>query len=97
MREYQLLLDILDLLPLALQVLLPQADLVVTTADGKNVTAQTPANTPQNGIKLECLAGPLARVGSVGGPDADGLVLGGGGNVRFGQNAGGPGHVADPV
>lgn len=97
MREYQLLLDILDFLPLALQVLLPQADLVVTTTDGKNVAAQTPASAPQNGVELECLASPLAGVGSVRGPDADGLVLRCRGNVRFGQNAGGPGHIADPV
>lgn len=41
-----LLLDILDLFPLALQVLLPQADLVVAAADGQNVTAQAPADSP---------------------------------------------------
>lgn len=41
-----LLLDILDLLPLPLEVLLPQTDLVITTADGKDVAAETPANTP---------------------------------------------------
>lgn len=97
MRGNQLLLDVLDLLPLPLQILLPQADLVVAAADGKNVAAQTPANAPQNGIELECLAGPLAGVGSVRGPDADGLVLRGRGDVRFGQNAGRPGHITDPV
>jgi hypothetical protein len=41
-----------------LQVLhrLPQTDLVITSADGKNVAAETPANTPQNSVKLQCLA-----------------------------------------
>lgn len=86
-RGNQLLLNVLDFLPLALQILLPQTDLVVAAADGKNVAAQTPANTPQNGVKFECLASPLVGVGSVRGPDADGLVLRGRGNVRFGQNA----------
>lgn len=33
------LLDILDLLPLPLQILLPQADLVITAADSKDVAA----------------------------------------------------------
>jgi hypothetical protein len=97
MRGNQLLLNVLDLLPLALQILLPQADLVVATADGKNVAAQTPADTPQNGVKFECLAGPLVGAGRVRGPDADGLVLRGRGNVRFGQDARRPGHIPDPV
>lgn len=92
-----LLLDILDLLPLPLEVLLPQTDLVITTTDGKNVAAETPANAPQNSVELQCLAGPLARVGSIRGPNANGLVLRGGGDVGLGENARGPCHITDPV
>lgn len=92
-----LLLDILDLLPLPLEVLLPQTDLVITTTDGKDVATETPANAPQNSVELQCLAGPLTRVGSIRGPDANGLVLRGGGDVGLGENAGGPRHITDPV
>lgn len=82
-----LFFNVLDLLPLALEVFLPQADLVVTATDSENVAAKAPADTPENGIKLECLAGPLTRVGSIGGPDANSLILRSRGDVRLGQNA----------
>lgn len=74
-KKQPLLFNILDLLPLALEVLLPQTDLVVAPTYGKDVTAETPAHTPQNSVKFECLAAPLARVGGIGGPDTNGLVL----------------------
>ncbi len=79
------------------KVLLPQADLVVTTADGENVTAQTPADAPEHGVELECLARPLARVRGVGSPDADSLILRSRGDVRLRKNARGPSNIADPV
>lgn len=96
-EEHKLLLNVLHLLPLALKVLLPQADLVVTTADGEDVTAQTPAHAPEHAVKLECLASPLARVGCVGSPDADGLILRSRGDIGFGQDTRGPSDVTDPV
>lgn len=43
------------------------------------------------------MTGPLARVGCVGGPDADCLVLRGRCDVGLGQDAGRPGDVAHPV
>lgn len=48
-----LLLDRLDALPSAAQTLLPQANTVVTSADGEDVTAKTPAHTPGNGVDVE--------------------------------------------
>lgn len=53
-----LLLDGFDAIPSALEALLPQADSVVTTADSQDVAAQTPADTPDNSIKLELCALP---------------------------------------
>lgn len=82
-----LFLNVLDLLPLALEILFPQADLVVTTAHSKDVAAQAPADAPENGVELKCLTGPLAGVGCVRCPDTDSLVLRGRGDVRLGQNA----------
>lgn len=93
----ELLFDILDLLPLSLEVLLPQTDLIVASTDGQNVSTEAPANAPQNRVKLQCLAGPLARVRSVRGPNAYGLILRGGGNIRLGENARGPRDITNPV
>lgn len=92
-----LLFDVLHLLPFALEVLLPQANLVVSSADRKNVTARAPANTPQHAVELELLAGPLAGVRGVGCPDANGLVLRGRRNIGLGEDARRPRDVADPV
>lgn len=92
-----LLFDILHLLPLSLEVLLPQANLVVSSTDGKNVSARAPANPPQDAVELELLAGPLAWVRCVGCPDTDGLVLRGGRDIGLGEDAGRPGDITDPV
>lgn len=47
----RLLLNRLDAFPSAAQPLLPQADPVVTGADGQHVAAQAPADAPGDGIK----------------------------------------------
>lgn len=77
----KLFLNVLHLLPLALKILFPQADLVITTAHGKDVAAQAPAGAPQNSVELKCLTGPLTWVGRIGCPDTNSFVLGGRGNV----------------
>jgi hypothetical protein len=53
-----LLFNGLDAVPSAFKALLPQADSVVTAADSQNVTAQTPADTPDDSIELEFCALP---------------------------------------
>jgi hypothetical protein len=45
------LINRLDVLPSTTEPLLPQADLVVTGADSKNITAEGPAHTPGDGIE----------------------------------------------
>lgn len=47
------LLDRLDALPAAGQLLLPQADLVIAGADGQDVAAQAPARAPGHGVEVE--------------------------------------------
>lgn len=46
-----LLFDSFDTVPAPLQALLPQANPVIATTDGKNVAAQAPADSPNNGVK----------------------------------------------
>lgn len=95
-----LLLDRLDELPLAAQVLLPQRNLVVRAADSQHVAAQAPADPPHGRLKVEHLALPLGGAGarrSVRRPDADRLVLRRRGNVRLLENSRRPGDVAHPV
>lgn len=82
-----LFLDVLDLLPLAFQILLPQADLVVTTTDSKDIATEAPAGAPKDGIKFQRLAGPLAWIGCIRCPNANSLILRGRCNVRLGENA----------
>lgn len=91
------LFDILHLLPLSLEVLLPQADFVVPPTDSKNVSARTPAHPPQDAVELELLASPLAGVRRVGGPNTDGFVLRRRRDVGLGEDARGPGDITDPV
>lgn len=90
--ERHLLLDGLDAVPSALEALLPQADSVVTTTDGQDVAAQTPADTPNNSIKLELCALPARRARRIGiclaRPDAYSSVLRGRSNVRLGEGGG---------
>lgn len=43
--------DLLHLVPLALEILLPQRDLVVASRNRQNVAAQAPADSPEHGIK----------------------------------------------
>lgn len=76
-----LFFNILDLFPLALEVLLPESDFIVATADGQDVTAQAPADTPQNRVEFENGTRPLAGSRCVRGPDTNSLVLGSGGDV----------------
>lgn len=93
-----LVLEAVDASPLALEVLLPQRDLVVARADGQDVAAQRPADAPDRGVKLlEHARLPDARVGRVAGPDADGAVLGRAGDVALLQDGGAPVDVEDPV
>lgn len=74
-----LLLNGLDAIPSTLEALLPQADSIVTAADSQNVTAQTPADTPDDSIKLEFRALPARRARRIGvcltRPDAHSSVL----------------------
>lgn len=74
-EKMKLLLDIFHLLPLALEILFPQADLVVTTAHSQDVAAQAPADAPKDGVELECLTRPLSGVGCIRCPDTDRFVL----------------------
>ena len=92
-----LLLYPLDAVPLPLQVLLPQANLVVASADGQDVPAQTPAHPPQHGVEVGDRRLPLVRTGGVARPYPDRLVLRRRGDVGFLQHGGRPGHIPDPV
>lgn len=92
-----LLFNVLHLLPLALKVLFPQANLVVSSTDRKNVSTRAPADTPQHAVELELLAGPLAGVRGVRCPDPDGFVLRGRRDVRLGEDARRPRDITDPV
>src|SRR3569833_4059592 len=87
----------LNTLPVAVQVLLPQRDLVVAARNSQNVAAEAPADAPYDGLEGQHLGGPLAGRAEVRGPDADRLVLGGRGDVALLQHRGTPGDVADPV
>jgi hypothetical protein len=42
----------LNTLPLALQVLLPQADLIFPSTDGQHISTQAPADPPQDVIEI---------------------------------------------
>jgi len=96
-----LLFNRLDTFPATAQLLLPQAHAVVATADRQNVASHAPAASPHNDFKLEHLALPVARVGLVGAccacPDADGVILRGGCNVRFAERCRRPSDIPDPV
>ena len=95
-----LLFDGLDTLPLALEVLLPQTDLVVSARHGQHVPAQAPAHAPQHSVKGQYGALPLLRLAARcrrRRPDAYRLVLRSRGNVRLGQDRWRPRHVPHPV
>ena len=62
----------------------------------QNVAAQTPAYAPRNGFELQRRAFPLVAAG-IRRPNPHRLVLRGGGDVRFEENGGRPGNVANPV
>ena len=53
-----LLLDGLDAIPSTLEAFLPQADSVVTAADSQDIATKTPADAPDDSIKLELCALP---------------------------------------
>lgn len=63
MTALESLLDALDTLPFASEILLPQGNLVVASAYGQNVAAQRPAHTPDGSIKVEDFTAPLACAG----------------------------------
>jgi hypothetical protein len=70
-----LFLNSLNTLPLAPQILLPQTNLVITSADSQDIPAQAPANPPQNMIKSQNLAIPYSRSAGIRSPDSNRLVL----------------------
>jgi len=63
-------------LPIPLEILLPQRNLVIATTDGEDVPGQTPTDAPQDSVKLERLGqGPRSRVGRIHArPDLDRLL-----------------------
>jgi hypothetical protein len=91
----------LDAFPATAQLLLPQAHAVVAATDRQHITGHAPAASPHNDLELERLALPVARVGLVGAcrtcPDADGVILRSGRDVRFAKRRRRPRDVADPV
>jgi hypothetical protein len=101
MSVRHLLLNGLDAVPSTFKALLPQADSVVTTADSQDVTAQAPADTPDDSLEFEFCALPARRARRIGvcltRPDAHSPVLRGRGNVRLGEGSGRPCDVAYPV
>lgn len=86
--DKNLLLNVLYLLPLSLQILFPQADLVVSSTDSKDVSTRAPANPPQDSVEFQLLAGPLAGIRCIRGPDPHSLILRRRGDIGLGQNAG---------
>ena len=79
MPALHLFLNRLDALPPTTQLLLPQANTVITTANSQDIARHAPAAAPHNNLKLENLALPVRRVRLVGArsasPDAHGVVL----------------------
>lgn len=61
-KERLSFLDVLYLLPLSPQVLLPQANLVISATHSKNVSTRAPAHPPHNVIKFKYMACPLRMV-----------------------------------
>ena len=92
-----LLLNCLNTLPLALQVLLPQANLIIASRHRQDVAAQTPADSPYNSVELDLLAAPLSRPARIGGPDSDSLILRRRSDIALLQHAWAPRYVSDPV
>lgn len=92
-----LLLNSLDILPLAPQILLPQRDLVIPTASSQHVATQRPADAPNGRIEVQDLDAPLAGRSAVARPDSHGPILRGAGDVALLQHGRAPGHVAHPV
>jgi hypothetical protein len=83
-----LLLNVLYLLPLSFQIFFPQTDLVVPSTYSKDVSTRAPANPPQDSVEFQLLAGPLAGVRCVSGPNPHSLILRRRGDIRLGQDAG---------
>ena len=92
-----LLLNPLHTIPLPLQILLPQTDLIIPSTHRQHIPTQTPAHPPQYGVEVQNRGFPIVGTGRVRGPYSDGLVLGGGGDVGFLKDGGRPGDVADPI
>ena len=93
----RLLLNILHLLPLSLEILLPQADFIVSSTHSEDVSARAPTDPPEHSIKFELLAGPLTRIRHIRGPDANSFILGGRRDVGLGKDARRPSNVSDPI
>ena len=100
----RLLIDNLDLIPLSVGVLTVDADLVVTTRDGKHVADLTPADFPQrHAIKTNLLLqGPLERLAflliALAHPHfAGGILRATRDHFMHEANIWAPGHVAYPV
>lgn len=89
----------LYVLPLAAEVLLPQRDLVVGTANGQDVAAERPADAPHRRLKFKDLIVPLGRSSGrrIAGPDAHCLVLRRRRNVGLLEDSRRPSNITDPV
>ena len=95
---YPLLFNNTSGLPLSLEILLPQGNLVVTTRNSQNVARQRPANSPNN-VRELLVAQKLLLPGTITllCPDDDSSILWGGRNVWLGQNRRRPGNITNPV
>lgn len=69
------LLNPLNTLPLAPQILLPQRHPIIAPGHRQDVPAQAPTHPPQHGVEIQHRALPLVRVCRVRRPDPDRLVL----------------------
>ncbi len=69
------LLNPLNTLPLAPQILLPQRHPIIAPGHRQDVPAQAPTHPPQHGVEIQYRALPLVRVCRVRRPDPDRLVL----------------------
>lgn len=90
-----LFFDTLNTLPLAPQILLPQANLIIPLTNSQHIPTQAPTNPPQHGLELQLLALPLAPRHAR--PDTHCLVLARAGDVALLQHRRRPRHIAHPI
>jgi hypothetical protein len=96
-----LFLNRLDAFPATAQLLLPQANAVVASADSQHVAGHAPAATPYDDLEFQHLALPVGCICLIGAcsacPDSYGVVLRGRGNVGFAERRRRPRDIAHPV